>query len=395
MKLSRSTECTNTRSKQKTIAWLVQAMVMLASTAAIAEEPYWYAGASAGETRAKIDDEKIIANLLRGGFTTTSITDDNRDTGYKIFGGYQFNRYFGLEAGYADLGKFGFNARTVPLGALSGNIKLQGANLDLVGTLPLTERFSAFARVGAFYGRARDEFNGSGLVSVLNRTPSKTETNLKAGVGLQYAFTKAVAMRLEGERYRVNDAVGGRGDIDMVSLGLVYRWQTAQPPPPMPERMPEPAPYVAPPPPPVPVVAPPPPPPAPAVERRQSQFTFSADALFEFDRFQIGPTGAAHLDTFAGQLRGLTYDAITVNGHADRIGSPTYNQTLSLKRADAVKAYLVNSAGIAPEKIRVEGHGEKMPLTRPSDCAGQKATKALIVCLQPDRRVVVDVSGLK
>jgi OOP family OmpA-OmpF porin len=128
---------------------------------------------------------------------------------------------------------------------------------------------------------------------------------------------------------------------------------------------------------------------------RQRSFTFSADALFEFDRYKIGPTGAAHLDTFATELSGLSYESITVTGHADRIGSPTYNQALSLKRADAVKTYLVNKSGIAADKIRIEGRGETQPITQPADCVGSKATKKLVACLQPDRRVVVDVNGTK
>ncbi|MBC7621788.1 MAG: outer membrane beta-barrel protein, partial [Aeromicrobium sp.] len=191
MNFINATHGTRAPSKQRKIAWLVKALLVLASPAALAEEPYWYAGASVGETRAKIDNDRIISNLLRGGFTAATMSNDDRDTGYKIFGGYQMTRYFALEGGYVDLGKFGFTTTTVPIGTLTGRIKIQGANLDLVGTLPVTERFSAFARVGAFYGRSRDEFGSTGLVSVVNRTPSKTETNLKAGVGLQYAFTDA------------------------------------------------------------------------------------------------------------------------------------------------------------------------------------------------------------
>lgn len=82
-------------------------------------------------------------------------------------------------------------------------------------------------------------------------------------------------------------------------------------------------------------------------------------------------------------------------GHTDRIGSPKYNQKLSMQRAEAVKAYLVESAGIPADKISVTGMGETQPTTKLDECKGTKATKKLIACLQPDRRVEVEVHGTK
>ena len=81
-----------------------------------------YGGINIGQSVADIDHGRINSGLLSGGFTTTAITDDKRDTGYKLYGGYQFNKYFALEAGYFDLGKFEFTATTVPAGTLRGNI---------------------------------------------------------------------------------------------------------------------------------------------------------------------------------------------------------------------------------------------------------------------------------
>ena len=86
---------------------------------------------------------KIVQGLKASGFTTTSITDDDRHLGYKLFGGYEFDRYLALEAGYFDLGQFDFAANTIPAGTYRGNLKLNGGNVDLVGTLPLTRRFGA------------------------------------------------------------------------------------------------------------------------------------------------------------------------------------------------------------------------------------------------------------
>jgi len=184
----------------------------------------WYGGVSVGQSNAKIDDARITSSLLGAGFATTSITNDDTDTGYKIFAGYKYNRNFAVEAGYFDLGKFGFMATTVPAGTLKGDIRLSGLNLDAVGILPINEKFSAFGRAGLNYAEARDSFSGTGAVNVTNPSPSKSETNYKLGLGIQYDFTHALGMRAEVERYRINDAVGNKGDIDLVSVGLVYRF---------------------------------------------------------------------------------------------------------------------------------------------------------------------------
>ena len=199
-------------------------LAALNSPVAVADVTGWYGGINIGQSMAKIDDARITGGLLGGGLTSVSITDDDRDTGYKLFGGYRVNKNFALEGGYFNLGKFGFTATTVPPGTLRGDIKLQGLNLDAVGILPIYEKFSAFGRVGLNYAQARDSFRGTGLVRVFNPNPSKNDTNYKFGLGLQYDFTESLGLRVEGERYRINDAVGNKGDVDLFSLGLVYRF---------------------------------------------------------------------------------------------------------------------------------------------------------------------------
>ena len=369
-----------------------------ASPFAMAEAAGWYGGLNIGQSKAKIDDVRIISGLLGGGFTSASITNDDRDTGYKLFGGYQLNKNFALEGGYFDLGKFGFTAATIPTGTLRGDIKVRGLNLDLVGLLPLTQKFSAFGRVGLNYAESRDSFTSSGLVRITNPNlnPNKRESNVKYGLGLQYAFTESLGMRAEVERYRINDAVGNKGDIDLVSLGLVYRFGRSAPvyiaratvPEPVAPALrataPEP---VAPAPAAQPAIVAPPPPPM--------RVTFSADALFDFDKATVKPEGKQALNKFAADVRGTKFDVITVTGHTDRIGSDAYNMKLSTRRAEAVKSYLVDPAGLPAAKITARGAGESSPVTRPGDCKGTKTTKPLIACLQPDRRVDVEVSGTK
>jgi OOP family OmpA-OmpF porin len=86
---------------------------------------------------------------------------------------------------------------------------------------------------------------------------------------------------------------------------------------------------------------------------------------------------------------------VTVEGHTDRLGTPDYNQRLSQERADAVKAYLVSTGKVDPMKITAVGKGESNPVTSPEACRGAAATAALIACLQPDRRVEIEVSGTR
>ncbi len=381
----------------------------LAAASSFAQEGgYFYGGLSIGQSRAKIDEERITANLLAAGLTTSSMARDESDTAYKLFGGYQLNRNFALEGGYFSLGKFGFTSTTVPAGTLNGQIKLQGVNLDLVGTLPLTERFSAIGRVGGQYARARDNFSGSGAVSVSNPSPSKSAFNYKFGAGLQYEFSPSFLIRGEAERYRINDAVGNHGGVNVVSVSLVFPFGRSPPPAPRPMATapvyvaPAPAPAPPPPPPPPPPPAPPPvvvaiAPPAPVVAAPppRRRVTFAADSLFTFDRTAIRQEGKADLDSFVHDLKGTRYDVITVEGHTDRLGSKAYNQKLSQQRAEVVKAYLVNSGGVDASKISAVGKSASAPVTKPGACKGTKPSVKLMACLQPDRRVDVEVVGTR
>jgi OOP family OmpA-OmpF porin len=367
---------------------------LIAASSFAQEGGYYYGGLSVGQSRAKIDEERISANLLGAGLATASMARDERDTAFKVFGGYQFNRNFALEGGYFNLGKFGFTSTTVPAGTLTGQIKLQGLNLDLVGTLPLTERFAAIARVGAQRAVARDSFSGTGAVGVLNPSPSKRELNYKVGVGLQYEISRSFLLRAEAERYRINDAVGNHGDVNVVSLSLVVPFGRA---PATVQRAAMVPAYVAPAPRPAPeaVVARIEPAAAVVVVPDRRRVSFSADSLFSFDQWTVRPEGKTALDTFVSELKGTDFDMIAVEGHTDRLGSQAYNQQLSSRRAESVKSYLVVSGGIAAGKISAVGKSESTPVTRSGECKGDKPSPTLIACLQPDRRVEVEVAGTR
>jgi OmpA-OmpF porin, OOP family len=123
--------------------------------------------------------------------------------------------------------------------------------------------------------------------------------------------------------------------------------------------------------------------------------SFSAESLFNFDQSNVQPEGRAALDKFANDLSGTQYDSISVEGHTDRLGKPAYNQKLSLERANAVKDHLVTTGRIDPAKITATGKGESTPVTQPGDCKGTRQTPALVTCLQPDRRVEIEVTGTR
>lgn len=141
-----------------------------------------------------------------------------------------------------------------------------------------------------------------------------------------------------------------------------------------------------------------PPAPAPAPTPTQAKLqtrkiTFSAEELFDFDKAVLKPAGKAGLDKLTNEINGVNYETVLVTGHTDRLGSSQYNQKLSERRAGAVKAYLL-SKGIPDNRITSAGMGEAQPVTKADDCKGP-VTKKLIACLQPDRRVEVDVTGSK
>ena len=300
------------------------ALTVIASPFAMADDAGWYVGGNLGQSRAKIDDARITSGMVGGGLTAPSIVDDNRDNGYKLFGGYQINKNFALEGGYYNLGKFGFTATTPAptAGTLRGDIRLRGLNFDVVGILPFTEKFSAFGRVGLNYSQAQDTFAGTGLIRALNPNPSKNDLNYKVGLGLQYNVTESLGLRAEAERYRINDAVGNKGDVDLISVGLIYRFGGPAPaatPAPL-ATAPEPV-VVAPAPTPKTVVLPPPPPPPPRVQPLPTKVIFSADSLFDFGKATIKPEGKEALDKLSADLNGASYDVIMVTGHTDRIGA--------------------------------------------------------------------------
>lgn len=133
---------------------------------------------------------------------------------------------------------------------------------------------------------------------------------------------------------------------------------------------------------------------APAAPKPSAEkITVAADALFDFDKAVLRPEGKAKLDELVAKAGQIKLEVILAVGHTDRLGSAAYNQKLSERRANAVKEYLV-AKGIEANRVYTEGKGETQPVTG-ATCKGNTKTKALINCLQPDRRVDIEVIGTK
>lgn len=152
---------------------------------------------------------------------------------------------------------------------------------------------------------------------------------------------------------------------------------------PAPAAAPAPAPAAAPAP--QPVAAAPKPAPKPTV------VNLSSTELFEFNKATLTADAKKRLDDqVVSKLKGAgDIKYINVNGHADRLGSAQYNQKLSEKRAEAVRAYLI-SKGVNPGQVETFGFGKTAPV---KSCPDEKKRPALIECLAPNRRVVVEIQG--
>ena len=121
--------------------------------------------------------------------------------------------------------------------------------------------------------------------------------------------------------------------------------------------------------------------PAPAAA---TNVTYAADTFFDFDKSVLKADGKAKLDDLAGKVKAINLEVIIAVGHTDSVGSDAYNQKLSVKRADAVKAYLITK-GIEKNRVYTEGKGEKQPVADNKTSAGRSK----------NRRVEIEVVGTR
>ena len=150
------------------------------------------------------------------------------------------------------------------------------------------------------------------------------------------------------------------------------------------------APKAAPAPAPAPAAAAPAPAPAPKPAApakppaAASKVTYAADAFFDFDKSVLKPEGKAKLDDLVGKMKAINLEVIIAVGHTDSVGTDAYNQKLSVRRAEAVKAYLV-SKGVEKNRVYTEGKGEKQPVADNKTAQGRAK----------NRRVEIEVVGTR
>jgi len=222
---------------------------------------------------------------------------------------------------------------------------------------------------------------------------SKTSWLANIGVGAQYLINDSFGLQADVRQQwtRSNAKVAGTFDADgtvgntLLSLGGIFRFG-APTPMPVAEPAPEAAPVAVEP---APVVAQAEPAPAPVAEACKPSLetvTIAAEKLFGFDKSKLQEGAKPILDEVAAKIKAnADIELIMVTGHTDRLGSDAYNQKLSERRANQVKAYLV-SQGVDAGRLQAVGKGESEPVVA---CEGVKGSKKLIECLQPNRRVVI------
>ena len=166
----------------------------------------WYLGASVGQSKAR--------HVNCAGFDSC----DSKAAAFGILGGYQINRNFAAELGYHDFGRVTFSAPGV-----SGNIKASAAELVGLGAYPFANRFSVYGKLGAYRAEAKlsASLAGLGSGSLKDRT-----TDLTFGFGARYDVTRETGVRAEWQRYKNvgGDDTGGKYDIDVISIGLIWRF---------------------------------------------------------------------------------------------------------------------------------------------------------------------------
>ena len=165
---------------------LAAVLVGSAAFAAQAADKGFYAGAGVGQS---LVDEA---------------SHDDEDTAFSVFGGYQFNRWFGLEGGYADLGKLESNG-------IGPDLEASSVYVTAVGTVPFTDKFSGYAKAGF------QRWDLDTALPGLTGTADDSGTDPVYGAGVQYRFTDKVALRGEYSRFEVEDA-----DVDLAQVQVRY-----------------------------------------------------------------------------------------------------------------------------------------------------------------------------
>jgi OmpA-OmpF porin, OOP family len=203
------------------IAAAVPLMVMAASAHA-----QYYGGIQFGQSKAGLNGGDIASQFLELGFSTPQVSLSDKKTSYGLKLGYQITPNVAVEGNYTELGKWSYNATVTPAGTLTTNLKATGFGLDLVGTVPIFEKFSLLGRAGVQRTKTEGTFAGTGSIETFNTNATQTTSAGKFGIGLQYDVSKNLGLRLEVERFRKlgGNALGSAFDADNYSFGVLLRF---------------------------------------------------------------------------------------------------------------------------------------------------------------------------
>ena len=190
----------------------------------------WYVGATGGAAKTKLNAEGLNVQFLDLGYTAVQVKRDERGDAGRIYGGYQFNRFLALEAGYTDLGAISFGANVTPAGTFEKRIKTAGYDVSAVLMYPVLDKLSVFARVGAFNSERKTDITATGSVEILSglTTASKDkQSKTTFGAGLNYSITPNILLRVEYAEYRKyeDELLEGSQNIKTAMLGLSYRFK--------------------------------------------------------------------------------------------------------------------------------------------------------------------------
>lgn len=194
----------------KAARWIASAFLVLGGLVAapqVSAQGPFYVGVSVGQS--DIDDEIAIPNLI------TSGTVDGKKTGFKIFGGYQFNPNFGAELAYVDLDKANYGGTFGGIPVTGGTVEVWGFNFSAVGILPLNPSFALFGKAGLFFWEAK----ANDVTGGIPFSATDDGADLSIGLGLSYNITNNISVRAEWERFMMDVA-----DADLLSVGIAVRF---------------------------------------------------------------------------------------------------------------------------------------------------------------------------
>jgi OOP family OmpA-OmpF porin len=186
---------------------LLLVLALFAASAAGAQEKGFYAGVHIGQAEAKDTCD---------GISGPTVSCDEKDTSWKILGGYQFTRHFAAELGYSDLGE-------ITASGPGGTASVEATAFELVGVgmFPIVDRFSVYGKLGLYRGETDANVN----TVLLTTSSSESNTDITFGFGVRYDFGARFGVRAEWQRYQdVGGGDIGEDDIDVLSIGLLLRF---------------------------------------------------------------------------------------------------------------------------------------------------------------------------